>query len=103
TAREHLVGDERFATRENPNLHRAALTVEIEAGLAERSAVEWEAVLNQLGIPAGRVWPVPEQLDNPQVKQRNLFQQFELPGLDRPVTLTRAGFKMLGADPNVAS
>jgi len=101
--REHLIRDERFASRENRKLHRAALTIEIEAGLADRSALEWEALLNRLGIPAGRVLTVPQALENPQVKQRNLLQQFDVQGLDHPVTLTRAGFKMQGADPNVKS
>ena len=36
--------------------------------------------------------------------QVTLLQTFaDVPGVDRPVTLTRAGFKLAGADPLVAS
>ena len=47
---------------------------------------------------------MPEALSNPQVVQRELLQTFlDVPGLDRPLTLTRAGFKLSGADPFVSS
>ena len=36
------------------------------------------------------------------MKQRDLLQTFaNVPGVHRPVTLTRAGFKLEGADPSV--
>lgn len=99
-----LATDERFADRESRKMHRTALTAELEAALQHKSAGEWETIFNQLGIPAGRVVTVPEALSNPQVLQRELLQTFvDVPGLDRPLTLTRAGFKLLGADPCVSS
>jgi CoA:oxalate CoA-transferase len=99
--REELIADPRFAARENRKRHRAELTVAIEEGLAQRAAAEWEAVLSELGVPAGRVLSVPEALANPQVQQRGLLQSFEVPGLDHQVTVTRAGFKIAGAEPTV--
>ena len=45
--REDLRPDPRFAQREARKRNRAALTVEIEAALAARSAAEWEALLNR--------------------------------------------------------
>jgi len=43
-------------------------------------------------------------LNNPQVLHRELLQTLrDVPGLDRPLTLTRAGFKLSGADPFVSS
>ena len=102
--RRDLTTDARFAEREARKQNRGALTIEIEQALAVKSAAEWEVILNRAGIPAGRVVTVPEALDNPQVRQRELLQTFvDVPGLDRPVTLTRAGFKLAGADPFVAS
>ena len=69
-----------------------------------KSAAEWEAILNRAGIPAGRVASVAEALEHPQVQDRGLLQTFaDVPGVARPVTLTRAGFKLSGADPVVAS
>ena len=102
--RHDLASDPRFAEREARKQHRAALTIEIERALMARPAVEWEAALNRAGIPAGRVVTVAEALQNPQVRQRELLQTFtDIPGLDRPVTLTRAGFKLNEANPLVAS
>jgi len=99
-----LASDPRFAERESRKVNRAALTVELEAALQARSAEEWEAILGRIGIPAGRVLSVPEALAQPQVAHRELLQTFEgVEGVDRPVTLTLAGFKISGADPHIAS
>jgi crotonobetainyl-CoA:carnitine CoA-transferase CaiB-like acyl-CoA transferase len=99
--REELIEDPRFAARESRKHHRAELTLAIEAGLAQRSAAEWERLLSDLGVPAGRVLTVPEALANPQVQQRGLLQSLDVPGLDREITVARAGFKFAGADPAV--
>lgn len=102
--REDLVGDVRFAAREARKQNRAALTVELEEGLRKKTAEQWEAIFNGLGIPAGRVLTVPDALDTPQVRHRELLQTFDdMPGLGRSVTLTRAGFKMSKGDPQVTS
>jgi crotonobetainyl-CoA:carnitine CoA-transferase CaiB-like acyl-CoA transferase len=94
-AREHFITDPRFADREKRKANRAALTLELEGALREKSAAEWEVVLNRTGVPAGRVLTVPEALTLPQVRQRGLMQTFEhVPGVEGRVTLTRAGFRM---------
>ena len=72
--RPALAADPRFAKRESRKQHRAALTDAIESALAARSAREWEAVFNGLGIPAGRVVSVPEALASPQLAERGLLQ-----------------------------
>jgi crotonobetainyl-CoA:carnitine CoA-transferase CaiB-like acyl-CoA transferase len=102
--REDLIADPRFAKRDARKRNRAALTVELELALAGRGAAEWEQVLNRIGIPAGRVLTVPQALEQPQVRSRKLLQQFaDVPGIDRSVTLTLAGFKVSDGDPQVAS
>jgi crotonobetainyl-CoA:carnitine CoA-transferase CaiB-like acyl-CoA transferase len=99
-----LTTDPRFADREDRKRNRAALTSEIEIALGAKSAAEWESALVDVGIPAGRVVTVPEALANPQIKHRGLLQTFDtVPGLDRPITVTRAGFKLSGAEPSVSS
>jgi crotonobetainyl-CoA:carnitine CoA-transferase CaiB-like acyl-CoA transferase len=101
---EELAADTRFADRESRKRNRAALTVELEAALQRKSAVEWETIFNRIGIPAGRVLTVPEALDSPQVRQRELLQTFsDVPGVGREVTVARAGFKLAGAAPCVAA
>lgn len=99
--RTDLVSDPRFSERESRKRHRAELTEEIEKGLAARTAEEWETVLNRAGVPAGRVLTVPQALTHPQVRHRELLRTFEdVPGVDRPITLARAGFRIEGADPD---
>ena len=102
--REDLITDARFADREDRKRHRATLTQEVEAALKSKPAAEWEKILVGVGIPAGRVVSVPEALENPQVKHRDLLQDFDdVPGADRPIRVTRAGFKLSGASPSVRS
>lgn len=102
--REDLITDTRFTERENRKKHRAALAAEIEQGLAEKTSAEWEGLLNAAGVPAGRVLTVPEALDHPQVRHRALLRTFEAAsGVDRRLTVARAGFKIQGAEPDVAA
>jgi len=100
--RADLVADPRFAMREDRKKNRAALTVEVEAGLAAKSAAEWEAILNQAGVPSGRVLSVPEALALPQVRQRGLVKNMGArEGLDRDIQIMRSGFTIEGAEPDV--
>ncbi len=100
--RPDLIEDERFSRRERRKQNRAALTAELEAALAAKSAGEWEAILSGIGVPSGRVLSVPEALALPQIRQRELMAGFdEVPGVDRPIKVVRAGFKMAGGNPDV--
>ena len=101
--RPDLVADPRFAAREDRKKIRAALTVEIEAGLAARPALEWETILNKAGVPSGRVLSVPEALDLPQVKSRGLVKSLgRRDGLDCEIQVMRSGFTIEGAEPDVS-
>ena len=94
---EYLAQDRRFATREQRKVHRAALTVALEARLSQKSAADWEAELSASGVPAGRVMTVPDILAHPQIKQRNLVAEFEaVPGVGRTISLLRTGFQCDG-------
>jgi crotonobetainyl-CoA:carnitine CoA-transferase CaiB-like acyl-CoA transferase len=98
--RPDLVEDPRFADREARKANRAALTDEIEAALAAGDAAAWEARLNAAGVPAGRVLTIPEVLEEPQVRDRDLLHRFDtVPGTDRPLTVLRGGFLVDGAAP----
>jgi len=92
-----LISDPRFAAREARKQHRHALKQEIEAGLSSRSAAEWEAILNQAGVPAGQVLSVPQILEHEQVRNRHFVVSLPVvPGLDRPARLSRGGFVLNG-------
>jgi crotonobetainyl-CoA:carnitine CoA-transferase CaiB-like acyl-CoA transferase len=100
--RPDLATDPRFAKREDRKRHRAALTAEIEAVLGTRDCAEWETLLSGIGIPTGAVLTVPQALQLPQVQHRQLLKTMAaVPGLDRPLTVARTGFKMSGSDPDV--
>src|SRR5256886_8068963 len=49
---EALATDPRFAERESRKKNRKALTDALETCLAKRGAVEWEGILNKIGVPA---------------------------------------------------
>jgi crotonobetainyl-CoA:carnitine CoA-transferase CaiB-like acyl-CoA transferase len=98
--RPELIGDPRFAKRESRKANRAALTDALEGALGARPARAWEAEFNRLGIPAGCVVTVPEALASPQLNERELLQTFdEVPGVGRPITVARAGFKLSDGQP----
>ena len=60
-------------------------------------------MFNKIGVPAGCVLSVPQALALPQVAQRELLKTFDdVPGVDRPITVARSGFKLSGGDPDVA-
>ena len=93
--RDDLVDDPRFAHREERKRNRAALTIEVEKGLASRSAAEWEEALNAVGVPAGRVLSVPDALSLDQVRGRDLVEQIEgFDVLGRPLNLITAGYRL---------
>jgi CoA:oxalate CoA-transferase len=98
--RDELAVDPRFAGREDRKRHRFELKREIEQALAARAATEWAALLNQHGVPAGEVLDVPAVLEHPQIEERRLLRTFEqVPGVDRPVSVVRAGFRLGSGDP----
>ena len=101
--RPDLTEDARFAAREARKINRAELTREIELSLGSRSASEWEAALNAVGVPAGRVLSVEEALNLDQVKQRGLIHHFDGHGEDGGLSVVKAGFKVAGAEPELHS
>ena len=101
--RPELSSDPRFSDREARKVNRDALSAELEAPLAQRPAAEWAIACNRLGIPAGEVLSVPEALALPQIASRDFIKTFEaVPGVDRPVRVSRAGFRLASGDPSPA-
>ncbi|MDP7149659.1 MAG: CoA transferase [Paracoccaceae bacterium] len=71
--RHDLLRDPAYATREDRKRNRHALRNELEATLKKRSSKDWVPELNALGVPTGPVLTVPQVLNDPQVKNRNLI------------------------------
>lgn len=72
--------------------------------IAERSSAEWEAAFTAAGVPVGRIYSVPDILEHPHVKARNLIKTFDdVPGAGSGAAVTRLGFRMAGDEPDVAT
>lgn len=98
--RDDLIADLRFSAREARKKNRAALSAEIEPALMARPAAEWSVLLNGKGIPAGEILSVPEVLAHPHLAGRDVLHEFpDVPGVDGPVRVMRAGFRLGSGDP----
>jgi len=87
--------DPRFNTQEKARENITILQVEIEKTLSTKTVNEWEFILNEAGVPAMRVRTVPEILDEPHVKSRGLFHQFNaIPGAPLGVSVPLLPFQM---------
>lgn len=100
--RPELKTDPRFAKRQSRLDNRFALKDILETALATKSAKDWRQLLNDAGVPAGRVLTVPETLSHPQIADRGMIGTFENPpGVGRDIQLLRTGYKVDGAPASV--
>lgn len=102
--RPELKADPRFVHREARLANRNELRRILEDALQSRSAAEWERLFDEASVPAGPILTVPEIIAHPQVASREFVRRFEqVPGLDKPIAVTRLGFRLAGEQPDVAS
>jgi crotonobetainyl-CoA:carnitine CoA-transferase CaiB-like acyl-CoA transferase len=99
--RPELLEDPRFITRHDRREHRAELRTELERTLLTGPAVEWEALLSGVGVPAGRVLSVPDALGHPQIAARGLLNEVPVTGSPEPrsVQILGGGVHVNGAVP----
>ncbi|MDH5537601.1 MAG: CoA transferase [Betaproteobacteria bacterium] len=92
---EKLNQDPRFADPRVRRQNVPPLRAEIQQALMAKSALEWELLLNPLGVPAGRVRTIPDCLADEQIASRGLFHTFAASesGIDREVTVPLAPFR----------
>jgi CoA:oxalate CoA-transferase len=94
--RPELKTDARFCDREIRRGNRAAINHEVEQALTTRGAAEWEVLMMEAGVPAGRVLSVPEILAHPHLRDRNFVTTLQHP--DGAQNIARGGFQ-LPSDP----
>jgi crotonobetainyl-CoA:carnitine CoA-transferase CaiB-like acyl-CoA transferase len=70
---KELLSDIRFAHRESRMENREALTAILETRLKKKSAIEWEEILSEKGVPSGEVLSFAQALSQPQVKERHML------------------------------
>ena len=90
--RADLKTDSRFADRQIRKQNREAINREIQHVLLSRSAAEWETLMIEEGVPAGRVLSVPEILAHPHLEQRKFITKFV--DVDPPQTLAGGGYRV---------
>lgn len=102
--RTDLLAHPDYATREDRKRNRLTLKAELETVLTKKESRTWARELNAVGVPAGPVLQVPEILNHPQVKERDLTAHFDaVEGVDQPIDVVRTGFMVDGARPSVAT
>ena len=90
-----LLSDPRFLTRGDRKRNRVELLVELEIVLKRRGAHEWEALLSDASVPAGRVLTLEEALSQEQIRDRGLLHDVEV------ATSNRGSVKVLGSGVHV--
>ncbi len=75
--RRDWLTDVRYAQRDTRKENATALADEIEAELSEKTAIEWEPILQSAGVPSARLRSLPEALVSEQVQARGFVQTLE--------------------------
>jgi len=86
--RPELTRDPRCATMRSRAEHAAELLPELRAALAERTALEWEAIFGER-VPCAAVRPIEDMFDHPQVLAEGLVTTLEHPVVGRYRTMTK--------------
>ncbi|GAA4613534.1 CaiB/BaiF CoA-transferase family protein [Actinoallomurus liliacearum] len=81
--RGDLAEDPRFATNADRVHHREELLGLLRAALSSRTSAAWAEALTEAGVPAGPINTVPEALDHPQVRARDMVVEVDHPGAGR--------------------
>ncbi len=77
---DDFVNDPRYLTDEDRRQHRDELNAEVEKICLQYTSIELESKLAAAGVPCARLATVAELEDNPQVKARELIEEWHYPG-----------------------
>jgi crotonobetainyl-CoA:carnitine CoA-transferase CaiB-like acyl-CoA transferase len=102
--RPELKTDPRFSERNIRISNREQMRDVLEQALQAKSAAQWEGLFDAAGVPAGRIYSLPEIMAHPQVESRQLLKHFpQVPGIDRDLTVPRVGFHLASGQPDVST
>jgi len=88
--------DPRWSDRVTRRAHQEELRAVITAAFATRPASEWEARLDELGVPASRARRLSELLQEGQPDARGLLTDVKVGEDDTPTRLPGIGFRLNG-------
>jgi CoA:oxalate CoA-transferase len=77
--REDLIADTRFPNPPTRVANEKALRAKLEPTMKQRSASEWEKMLNEVGVPAGAVRTIPEIVTEPHLQSRGVMLPVRAP------------------------
>lgn len=102
--RPDLLSDPRFADPDSRMAHDRELQAELTAAFKTKTALEWEVILSQAGVPAGAVRPVRDVLKLPQLEGRNLMLEVDVPNQAvQRTSILNAGFRFAHDGPGVSA
>lgn len=87
-----ILQDPRWSTPQDRRENAADLREALNAVYLTRPATEWEAILAEVAVPAGRIRGLEEILHEDQVAARGLMSTLQIEGLDRPVHVPSLSF-----------
>lgn len=102
-----LVGDARFDTGPKRTARHAELEPLLNAAFARKTTAEWLEELLAVGIPCGPLNTVPQVMEDPQVRHRNMIVEVEhhiagrLPIANTPVRFSRSESGIKGPPPDM--
>lgn len=82
-----LVEDPRFATPTLRTEHHRELSTALQAAFLTRDADHWIGAFQAAGVPVGPIKTVPEVLDDPHVRAREMVVEVDHPVIGRMKTL----------------
>ncbi|MCC6249871.1 MAG: CoA transferase [Rubrivivax sp.] len=95
----NLAADERFRTNGARVQNQAVLQPMVEEALRTRDRAEWLERLAAAGVPAGPINNIPEALNEPQVRHRDMVRRYEHPAAGA-VSLVMSPFRFGGRGAN---
>jgi len=102
--RPDLLSDPRFADPDSRMAHDRELQAELTAAFKTKTALEWEVILSEAGVPAGAVRPVRDVLKLPQLEGRNLMLEVDVPNpAVQRTSILNAGFRFAHDGPGVSA
>jgi CoA:oxalate CoA-transferase len=95
--RPDLATHELFADRDDRFQNKDALRDELVPVLMTRTSAEWEELMSAAGIPAARIYTVPDILRHPHTAARGILESFDdVPGSGHGATVATRGYRFVG-------